>query len=210
MEKWHIRMSNLTLTLALMAGLPGVGKTTLARALGEKLGWQIIDKDGLKELFLQDGLDDVDASIRAYDLSFEAIRRGLESNRSVILDTAALHSFILAESQEIVSDMKPVRVRFKVLFLVVADREVRNKRLQQRPPQTTVIRVDPSTIDAYLDCYTHLPLPPGSFYIDTSVQRPEDYLPRASYYLVSDDEKYDDDEEKLKSHRKFIALSKME
>lgn len=193
---------NPTLTLTLMAGLPGVGKSTLACALGEKYDWLVIDKDGLKEQFLRDRLDDDTASRKAYDLSFAAARKELENRHSVILDTAALHPFILEWAQEITSEMN---LRLKVLFLVVADRELRNRRIQRRPPQTTVIRVDPSTIDDYLDCFTHLPLPPGSFYLDTSEQQLEDYLPRASYYLVSDDEVYDDDKKNLGSKCKVLA-----
>ena len=202
-------MSNSTLTLTLMAGLPGVGKSTLARLLGNELYWRVIDKDGLKEQLLRDGLDDAAASYQAYDWSFQAVRKELKQNRSVILDSAALHSFILEEAQKIVSEMIPVQVRLKVLFLVVADPERRRMRIKHRPPQTTVIRTDPSTINEYLDCFSHLPLPPGSFYLDTSMRLPEDYFPRASYYLTSDDAKYDDDEEMLKTQSHNPVLSKV-
>jgi predicted kinase len=202
-------MSNSTLTLTLMAGLSGAGKSTLAQALGEELRWKVIDKDRLKDQLLRDGLDDDDASHQAYDWSFEAVREELKQNRSVILDSAALHSFILEAAEKIVSDMIPVQVRLKVLFLVVADRELRRERIKQRPPQTTVIRVDPVTINEYLDCFSHLPLPPGSFYLDTSTKTPKDYQPRASYYLTSEDEKYYDDEEMLKSDHETRTLSKV-
>ena len=198
-----------TLTLALMAGLPGVGKSTLAHALGEELGWLVIDKDGLKEQFLRDKLDDYTAGYKAYDLSFEAARQGLANNRSVILDSAALHSFIIKKAQEIITDMKPVHVRLKVLFLVVADREERNRRIKHRPLQTTVIRVNPSTIDDYLGHYSHLPLPPGSFYLDTSIRPLEDYLHRASYYLLSDDPVYNDDKAMLESQCESLVLSQV-
>ncbi len=178
---------NPTLTLTLMAGLPGVGKSTLAHLLGKELDWTVIKKDEVKEQLLRDGLGDDAASFKAYNLSFKAARE--------------------EEAQEIISDMMPARVRLKVLFLVVADRDLRNERIQQRPPQTTVKRVDPSNINDYLDHYLHLPLPPGSFYLDTSTHKPEDYQPRASYYLRSDDAKYDDDEEMLKRGCKTPVLS---
>jgi predicted kinase len=195
------------LTLTLMAGLPGVGKTTLARALGNELGWNVIYKDGRKEELLLQGLDDDNASYIAYEESFTAVRESLARNHSVILDTAALHSFILEKAEEIISNMKPVRIRLKVLFLVVADREVRNERIRHRPPQTTVIRVDPETITEYFGCYHHLPLPPGSFYLDTSTKRLEDYLYRARYYLVSNDAVYDDDKALLECQDELESLA---
>lgn len=201
-------LDNSTLTLVLMAGLPAVGKSTLAHKLGRKYDWLVIDKDRLKDQLLRDGLNDYDAGYEAYEWSFKAVREELENNHSVILDTAALHTFILDKAYEIISDMKPVQVRLKVLFLVVADRKVRTERIKNRPPQTTVIRVNPSTTAEYLDCYKHLPLPPGSFYLDTSTQQPDDYLPRASHYIESDEEKYNDDEEQLRNECKSPALSK--
>jgi shikimate kinase len=43
-------MNNPRLTLVLMAGLPGAGKSTLASALSRELDWHVIDKDRHKEL----------------------------------------------------------------------------------------------------------------------------------------------------------------
>src|SRR5207245_10708353 len=162
-----------------------------------------------KEKLLPDGLYDYAAGYQTYDWSFEAVREELKHNRSVILDSASLHSFILEAAQKIVSDIIPVQIRLKVLFLVVADRELRRERIQHRPPQTKGIRFDQSTINDYLSCYSHLPLPPGSFYFDTSTQQLENNMPRAIYYLPNFDEKYDDDEKKLKSDCKIHVLSKV-
>ncbi len=142
-------------TLVLMAGLPGAGKTTLAYALGRELGWQVIDKDTYKQVLSKQGLDDDRASKIAYELSFAQARTLLIQHRvSTILDTAALQRFILDEVMEIVCGVKEAQL--KVIFCV-ADRDLRNQRLRNRPYQPTSIRVDPATIPDYLRYYEHLP-----------------------------------------------------
>src|ERR1700680_2616037 len=96
-------------TLVLMAGLPCAGKTTIARALGRDLGWNVIDKDRRKEDLLKKGGDDKKAGREAYNWSFEAARSILtkdEEQVSVILDSAALHLFIIDNALGIVSSVE--------------------------------------------------------------------------------------------------------
>lgn len=142
-------------TLVMMAGLPGTGKTTLAYALGRELGWQVIDKDTYKEVLLKQGLDDDRAGKVAYELSFAMVRTLLiKQQMPVILDTAALHHFILDEVMEIMRCIEEAQL--KVVFCV-ADRHLRNDRLRHRTDQPTSIRVDPDTISDYLRYFDHLP-----------------------------------------------------
>jgi predicted kinase len=143
------------LTLVMMAGLPGAGKTTLAYALGRELGWQVIDKDTYKEVLVKQGLDDNRASKVAYELSFAQARTLLIKRQiSVILDTAALHRFVVDEVTEIVRGVSEAQI--KVVFCV-ADRHLRNYRLRNRLDQPTSIKVDPDTISDYLRYFEHLP-----------------------------------------------------
>src|SRR5712691_8470492 len=60
-------MKNSELTLVLMAGLPGTGKSTLARALGHGLGWHVIDKDRHKAVLMKQGLEDERAGKVSYE-----------------------------------------------------------------------------------------------------------------------------------------------
>ncbi|MBV9692046.1 MAG: AAA family ATPase [Ktedonobacteraceae bacterium] len=122
-------------TLVLMAGLPGVGKSTLAFRLGQLLGWVVIEKDNLKEPFLEDPvlkekIDEETAGWAAYD-SFLKIAEDILLNQhlSVILDSSALHPFILKRAKELVAcsgaNFKPI--------LCDVDEPTRQDRLRTRP-----------------------------------------------------------------------------
>src|SRR5690348_142708 len=100
-----------------MAGLPGAGKTTLAYALSRVLNWHVIDKDKHKEILLKQGWDDETAGIATYELAFETARNVLEKQQaSVILDCAAIHTFILEKALNIIEQVP--NARLKVILCV--------------------------------------------------------------------------------------------
>ncbi len=166
--------------LVLMAGLPGAGKTTLARALGASFGWHIVDKDRYRAELLQQGLDDDEASHHAYENSFAEVQDILAERRtSVIFDTASLHHFILDRTREIVQRVDSVHLK---VILCVASRDIRNERIRKRKDPSTRIRVDPETIGDYLRCFEHLPH--EKLIIYTSGQF-EHYMQKACEYLNS-------------------------
>ncbi len=173
-------MKNSRLTLVLMAGLPGAGKSTLASALSRELNWHVIDKDRHKELLLKQGIDDEKAGIATYELAFEIASSVLTRQQSsVILDSAALHTFILENAQDIVHSVPNTQLK---VILCVADRDLRNLRLRDRPAQITAIRVDPSTIADYLQLFKHLPRDTLVLYTNRSLV---ECLAEARDYLMS-------------------------
>ncbi len=173
-------MNNSRLTLLLMAGLPGAGKSTLASALSRELNWHVIDKDRHKELLLKQGIDEEIAGRATYELAFEIARSVLTRQQaSVILDSAALHTFILENAQIIVRSVPNVQLK---VILCVADRDLRNRRLRDRPAQITAIRVEPETIAGYLPLFKHLPSDSLILYTNRS---PEECLVEARMYLIN-------------------------
>jgi predicted kinase len=178
-RNWECFVGTDRLTVVLMAGLPGAGKTTLAYALKELLGWQVIDKDWYKEELLKQDVDDDSASRIAYNRSFEEMRTALaELHTSVILDSAALHQFILDEAMQIVCDVPNVRLK---VILCVADRDLRIERLYTRPYHHPNPKVDPTAdVD---DLYYFGHLPPDKLVL--SMDRPlDECLAEAREYVL--------------------------
>jgi predicted kinase len=123
-------------TLVLMAGLPGVGKTTLAFELGQRLGlgWVVLEKDRLKESFLEapplkGNFDEYTAGWEAYESIFTAAEDFLVNQQlSVILDTSLLHPFILERARKLIARSG---AQLKIILCEV-DERTRQYRLRTR------------------------------------------------------------------------------
>ena len=172
-------MQDTHLTLALMAGLPGAGKSTLAYELSRKLNWHVIDKDRHKEVLLKQGLDEEEAGNAAYELAFDTAYNVLvRQQASVILDSAALHTFILDKALNLLEKVPQARLK---AILCIADHDLRNKRLRSRPEQITNIRANPETIADYLRLFEHLP--PHTLKLYT-INPLHEYLEEVKNYLL--------------------------
>ena len=161
-----------------MAGLPGAGKNTFAFALGCELHWHIIDKDRHKEVLLRQGIEAETAGNATYELAFEIARNSIiKYHASVILDSAALHPFILDNALSIVHNAPDTQLK---IILCVAGCITRDERLRKRSYQLTNIRVNPETLSDYLQLFTHLPANTLTVYaidpLETSLKRAINYV----------------------------------
>ena len=139
------------LTLVLMAGLPGAGKSTLASALSNELQWHVVDKDRYRKEFLRQDFDEEKASYNAYEVAFAIVRYLLAEKRvSVILDCVGLHDFILENAISIVRSVENVQLK---VILCVVDRGLRKERLSTRLLQRIVINDNPETDADYFKIY---------------------------------------------------------
>lgn len=141
-------------TLAMLAGLPGTGKTTLAYALAQQLGWSVLDKDLLNGVLLNAGMEQGQAAPLACQLLFTLAEDLVVQQRSsVILDSAGRQPFIL----ERVTDITPRGGAQLKVIRCVAPQAVRTQRLASRvagPSQWTVDQATDANQEAW---YAHLP-----------------------------------------------------
>jgi predicted kinase len=141
-------------TLVVMAGFPGTGKTTLANKLGQRLDWQVIDKDGIKEQYMCEGLSDEEAAWYAYEASFTKISISLNiAKASVVFDSSAIPEFVWETAKKIAHNSG---ADLKVLHCMV-DNDVRTRRLQERKPLISQRNSSTFTIRPDLSQFIHLP-----------------------------------------------------
>jgi len=117
------------LTLVLMAGMPGTGKTSLALAFGQLLKWPVIDKDSLKSPMLTTSIGEELAGSASYALMLEIAYDLLgRQHFSVILDSPGRFPSVL-ERVNAMADL--VGANLKIVHCV-ASRGLRNRRLSGR------------------------------------------------------------------------------
>ncbi len=142
-------------TLVMLAGLPGTGKTTLAYALVQQLGWPVLDKDLINGVLLKAGMGQEQAAPLAYQLLFTFAEDLIIKQRlPIILDSAGRQLFILERAQNIA---QRGNARFKVIYCV-APQHVRAQRLASRVAGPSQWAVDQATDEDGERWYAHLPL----------------------------------------------------
>ncbi len=119
------------LTLVLMAGLPGTGKSTLSLAVGRALGWPVVDKDIFDAVLRASGIAENPTAI-AYDLMLALAKDLLAEQRlSVILDCPGGYP---ARVEQAAALAREAGARFNVV-LCLAERDERNRRMAREVPQ---------------------------------------------------------------------------
>lgn len=172
------------ITVVMMAGLPGAGKSTLAHALKQEYQWRLIDKDGYRVKLIECGMENDQAASEAYDLSFEELHTALINQQSVILDTVGLYPFILEEVKRTTTRIGYVRLK---VILCVIERHQRLLRLHKRTTESPSLYTrnhhDPITIADYLELFKKLPH--DTLHLYTHLHSPQECFEQAKSYINS-------------------------
>lgn len=141
-------------TLVLMAGLPGAGKTTLASALGQELGWPVLDKDTVKTALLEAAVPEAVAGPASYSVPLALCRDLVVGQRlSVIFDSPAAYPTVIQQAQQIAEEASGT---LKVICCQ-ARSTLRNQRLTQRSRRLSQMESDPTTDAEAQVRFAHLP-----------------------------------------------------
>jgi predicted kinase len=149
------------LTLTLIAGLPGAGKTTLANHLGQELNWLVFHREIIRDALLESKesiileMREDSASWIAYEVFLKQVKNILVDQRiSIILDCPARPPFVL----DYITDIANVaQAKLKIVFCNV-DNVVRTNRLWARTTSTAYSPFNVLTaIPEDLHAFEHLP-----------------------------------------------------
>jgi predicted kinase len=114
--------------LVAMRGMPGVGKSALARAVSRELAWPVLDKDDIKDVVY--GRTD-NADQLAYDLLFWLARRQLQLGLSVVCDSPLQYPGLYALAVRTASE---AGARLVVLECALGNAPEHRRRIEARAP----------------------------------------------------------------------------
>jgi predicted kinase len=146
-----------------MAGMPGSGKSALARVIGHATGAVVLDKDVLKTAVLEAGVEEGLAGPAAYEAFFGLAGHLLGQGHAVVLDSPSFYAEIPAKGAALADGR---HVPYYFIECVCADRDELARRLRERPrlasnPGEEALELDVETqapAEAYLRIDTTQPL----------------------------------------------------
>jgi predicted kinase len=132
-------------TWVLFAGLPGTGKSSLARALAERLGAAILDKDRVRGALFPDALTDYSAEQDQLCMSaiLEAAAYLTERRRAKYIFFDGRTFSTRRQIEDVLLAAKQAGARWRILHVVCAD-AVAEERLARKDPHHPAKNRDPA------------------------------------------------------------------
>ena len=131
-------------TWVLFAGLPGTGKSTLARAMAERLGAAVLDKDRVRGALFPGALTDYTAEQDQLCMRsmLDAAAYLTERGRADYIFFDGRTFSTRAQMQQVLLAAERAGVRWRILHLTCAD-EVAEARLARKDPSHPAQNRDP-------------------------------------------------------------------
>lgn len=118
-----------SLLLVQMSGVPGSGKSTIARAIAPHVDAVILDHDDTKSAILATGVENDLAGQASYSVIQALARRFLSEGRNVVIDSPCLYAPLLAFGLQAAADFDAC---YKYIECRLEDLDLLDSRLRQR------------------------------------------------------------------------------
>lgn len=173
-----------------MAGSPGAGKSTLARAIGAASGAVVLDNDVIRSAILESDISVPQAGRAAYETLFALAADLLKQGHRVILDSPCHFQSILDLGTETANE---AGVAYRFIECICPERAEIERRLTTRTPLRSqprglnlppidVASITPATNQSAVHQWETFRPAAGALRLDTSGPL-DTYLPAALAYL---------------------------
>ncbi|MGH4122471.1 MAG: AAA family ATPase [Clostridium sp.] len=175
------------LFLVQMSGLPGSGKSTIAKAIAKNTGAIVIDLDIVKSSILESFKGDIDFKLAgkvSYDILFSLADYYLSQERNVIIDTPCGYTELLERGNSLCSKYN---ANYKYVEAYILNLEEINQRLKNRERHISqIFQVDSEITnnDDYRKLINIMKRPNNIKYLTVDTSQPlESYLEKVVNYL---------------------------
>ncbi len=120
-----------------MSGLPGSGKSTIARELAPHIGAIVLDHDDTKTTILESGVSPSQAGAASYEVIKKISMQLISEGFSVIIDSPCLYKELLEHGQ---NAARLSGAEFRFIECVVPELAELGKRLRSRPTKRSQMR----------------------------------------------------------------------
>lgn len=113
-----------------MSGIPGSGKTAIARRLGTAISAFVLDHDDTKSALLSCGIDEVSAGRGSYETLKVLSQSLVKQGKSVIIDSPCLYKQLLNHGLDLA---EAEGIKYGYIECCLDDEDVLQRRLTTRP-----------------------------------------------------------------------------
>jgi predicted kinase len=155
-----------SLHLILLKGHPATGKSTLAQALAQRLGWPLVDKDDIKDFVA----NFPGGNSLAYDIVWRIVERQLGLGISTIVDTPLSYPIGYDMGRRLVTNYS---ARLLVVETVLDEHVWRQRLEDRRPYERSTHRISSwcamqTLLAQYNGCWQYFIEPDHYLCVDTS------------------------------------------
>jgi predicted kinase len=174
-----------------MSGVPGAGKTTVARAIAPSIDAIVIDHDVTKSALLSANVPVSLAGYASYMVLDALARHLLQQGQSVIFDSPCFYEELLTRGQQLAEE---AGATYRYIECVAHDLDELDQRLRTRqrlPSQLAGVHVPPtegsgkSNVDAdvFRDWMANMKRPQGTYLVLNTLHPLETYLTEVIRYV---------------------------